>query len=279
MKCNFCFIAVLLNTAFVTSTTVYLLFPKGFSINIQKVNNNKIANFEVNITRDNGNLAVARFNKLVRNAFAGQWTFAQRNIVLKIGDVISYKIITDVNDSHEKIEEGVCSINEIPKIGHLRRHGMIHNYDINLSENSCITNDNRHELVITETPVVETVNQDMKRKLGECEQAMFNTSLSLMSLQLEVEELRNKTQQLTDFEETYPLAKQLTLSGRIPPDGDPVDIVQFMIYEKLDLRPNIVSAFRDAPYNIRFTVSSVIEKLQILEIAKFILPSTKVEIS
>lgn len=281
MVCKEYIIVLLLNAIIVTSATVTLLYPKGFSISVGDEGRIKNVHFDINVTRNGGNSIIASYSKNVHQFFGHRFTFTRDNVVLNVGDVISYKIVSNVNNSTQKLEDGVCCVRELPKKGALRKHGWLFNYDIALTDSECGrgngTNANPKSVAIGAR--VNVPEEDLNLRLSKCEQAAFNTSLLLLTLQLEVEELRNLTKQIKEFEEAYPLAKQLTLSGRIPPDGDAVETVQFIIDEKLDLKPTIVSAFRDSPYNIRFTVSTIIEKFQILEAAKFILPDTKIEIS
>lgn len=281
MVCKEYVIVLLLNAVLVTSATVTLLYPKGFTISVGDEAGIKNVHFDVNVTRNGGNSMIASYSKNVHQFFGHRFTFTRNNVALNVGDVISYNVVSNVNNSTHKLEAGVCCVRELPKKGSLRKHGWMFSYDITLTESECGrgngTNNNPKTVAIGQR--INVPEEDLNHRLSKCEQAAFNTSLSLISLQLELDELRNLTKQIKEFEEAYPLAKQLTLSGRIPPDGDAVETVEFIIYEKLDLKPTIVSAFRDSPYNIRFTVSTIIEKFQILEAAKYILPDTKIEIS
>lgn len=274
MVCRF---IIFLSVILTTSATVVLLFPKGFSISVGDETRIKDIHFEVNVTRNDGNLLVATYSKNVHQFFGTQFTFVRRNVVLSVGDSISYRVVSNTNGSTHIIKDGVCYVKELPTMGMLRKHGWMFSYDITLPEEDCGRMSDGGPAVTAQR--IDVPEEDIALKLNNCQEAVFNTSLSVLALELEVEELRNLTQQIKDFEETYPLAKQLTLSGRIPPDGDAVETVQFILYEKLDLRPTIVSAFRDSPYNIRFTVSTVLEKFRVLETAKFLLQRTRIQIS
>lgn len=264
------------NVVQVFNTKVFLLFPKGFSINVDNHPGIVGVHFDVNVTQDNGNLTNSYHNKHVHQPFANSWTFVKRNVVINIGDTITYKISINGNNTIEENERGACKVTEVPKLGALRKHGWTFNYDVLLECN--VYNESTPPAVEIKSRALAT-SEDVKLKLQQCQEHIFNSSLSLLSLQMEVEVLRNLTQQISNFEETYPLAKQLTLAGRIPPDGDPKETVVFMLFEKLDLKPTILSAFRDSTYSIRFTVSTIIEKLEILEVAKYMLSNSKITIT
>ncbi|KAB0799704.1 hypothetical protein PPYR_07584 [Photinus pyralis] len=274
MVCRF---IIFLSVILTTSASVVLLFPKGFSISVEDEKRSKHLNFHVNITRNDGNLLVGTYTKNVNQFFGTQFTFARRNVALNVGDSISYRVVSNTNGSTQVIKDEVCYVKELPTMGMLRKHGWMFSYDLTLSEEDCGRMSDTGPVVTAQR--IDVPDEDIAAKLNNCQQAVFNASLSILALQFEVEELRNLTQEIKDFEETYPLAKQLTLSGRIPPDGDAVETVRFMLYEKLNLSPAIVSAFRESPYNIRFTVSTVLEKFRVLETAKFLLQGTRIQIS
>ncbi|KAF5292534.1 hypothetical protein FQR65_LT01680 [Abscondita terminalis] len=260
----------------VFNVKVLLLFPKGFSISVDDRPGIASVYFDVNITRNDQNLAVECYSKNVGHAFANYWTFVKRTVALAVGDTITYTSVVSEENDNEEIESGLCKVTELPKIGSLRKHGWMFNYDIAME---CSLFDEASPPLIEMKTSIPTASEDMELKLGQCQENMFNSSLSMMAMQTEIEQLRNLTQKLTDFEETYPMAKQLTLGGRIPPEGEPAEIVSFILYEKLNLKPTITSAFRDSTYSIKFMVSTVIDKLEILEAAKYMLANSKITVT
>ncbi|KAK4886926.1 hypothetical protein RN001_003197 [Aquatica leii] len=95
-----------------------------------------------------------------------------------------------------------------------------------------------HRLVANFT-VNEIVPLDGKIEKEDC---MFN----LTQLESEIEVLLKKNLMLTHLLEKTPNVNTLTMSGRLPPDGLAISTVTFIINEKLDINPTILSAVRNA---------------------------------
>ncbi|KAF5292533.1 hypothetical protein FQR65_LT01679 [Abscondita terminalis] len=120
--------------------------------------------------------------------------------------------------------------------------------------------------------VTELLMLNVKTQTEDC-------SYNITRLQSEIEMLLKKNLLLTHLLEKTPNVKQLTMSGRVPLDGQAMSIVKFIIKEKLDITPTITRAVRNDDGSIIFEVATLDEKLHILNAAQTKLDKSKIFIS
>lgn len=87
-----------------------------------------------------------------------------------------------------------------------------------------------------------------------------------------------RLEQMKNIIEQGSNAKKLTMSGRIPLDGNALSTVSFLLREKLDINLAIVSAQRNSDGSITFEVGTINDKLDILAAAKQELSGTHISI-
>lgn len=109
-----------------------------------------------------------------------------------------------------------------------------------------------------------------------CKELSMNATQTVMLLQSQITKLEKENRQLIATLNSYPDAKKLTLAGRIPPDDDAIGIVKFILWEKLDLKPTITHAERNPDKSIVFELSSLSDKIEVLETAKEKLKYSKI---
>lgn len=246
--------------------------PKGFRASIEDVPGIRMFVFNGNINRELRSLEPGGFSGETRHIKNGKWSVEDHNLRLEVDDVIYYWIFVIKDRLGYRLENGRFVIKELIRDPH---HDPQQPDKWRPQEESATSTNPVQQPAIptTASPEIDIVS------LGICEETVLNATQTLLSLQYEVNALRKTNQQLINVLQKYPDSKTLTLSGRIPPDGEASVTAKFIIQEKLELNPDIVSAVRNNDGSITIEVSTLSEKLEILEEAKEKLKNTKIDIS
>lgn len=78
------------------------------------------------------------------------------------------------------------------------------------------------------------------------------------------DELRARNDLMKEIIEKDPDGRKLKLTGRLPTEGEPEDIVKFVLNEKFSLKPKILTAYQGKDSSITFEVK-LEDKLAIIQ--------------
>lgn len=101
---------------------------------------------------------------------------------------------------------------------------------------------------------------------------------SLLGLHSQVDDLIAKRKTVLELLERFPELKNLKLVGRFPLDQTADMTVRYVLKEKLDLQPLVVSAERKNDTFITFQLSTLEEALEVLHRAKATLGQSRIMI-
>lgn len=221
--------------------------PSGFSVSIPHVPGIEIFAFHGNINRELIGLGAGEFSIDIRKHENGKWTFRNFHRKLRPGDVIYYWLFVIKNGLGYRFDGGRYRVpggDDLPPI----------------------------------TPGGQEIPESAPKENQPCLEAVLNLTQTLLQQQARMNALQLTNLQMRNYIEEQSDGRKLTMSGKIPPDGAASASVSFILRERLDLNPVIISADWNDNGSITFEVASVEIKLEILQEAKKKLVATKVSI-
>ncbi|KAF5292535.1 hypothetical protein FQR65_LT01681 [Abscondita terminalis] len=238
---------------------IHAYHPRGFSVSIPNEPGIRIFAFHGKVNEELLDLEAGQFSKDIIRPTNNKWTFLDRRTKLNIGDTINFWLFVIKDGLGYRYDNGYFVVREFlfnPNFQHGSKNNPSYGSNINDIENKV----------------------DNEKDNTQCLQTIFNITQSLIDLQTQNNELTSKNLLLKELLKKTPNSRQLTLSGRIPPDGSPTNTVAFILSEKLNIKLLITSAERNVDGSITFDVPSLDDKLQILNVAKEELRLTKISI-
>ncbi|KAB0799701.1 hypothetical protein PPYR_07581 [Photinus pyralis] len=217
--------------------------PRGFSVSIPHESGIEIFAFHGNINRKLVGLGAGEFSVDIRKQENGKWIFHDSSRKLKGGDVIYYWLFVIKDGLGYRLDDGRFVVEES------------HNSD-------------EHK---TASP--------SRQENPTCLEGILNVTKTLLEQQAYINALELANKQMRTYIEQQKDGRKLTISGRLPPDDMASPTVSFILREKLDLNPIIVSAERHNDGSITFEVPSVEDKIEILQAARKKLATSAISIT
>ncbi|KAF2880535.1 hypothetical protein ILUMI_25633 [Ignelater luminosus] len=258
--------------------------PVGFSVSIEDSPGIRLFAFHGSVNKELEDLEAGEFSKDVLHTENGRWTFEDRRTRLHVGDIIYYWLFVIRDDLGYRLDNGWFEVKELvdspfelsprpPKRPTPPPRPSSQPDQNNQPDTSCNT------IPQQTTTTTEAPDKEREAFLRLCELTVLNATQALLSLQSQVNSLTITNQKLTALLEKYPDGRKLTISGRLQKDDDALTITRFVLREKLDLNPDVVSATRNSDGSITFELSNLTDKIEVLEAAKEKLKNSRVIIS
>lgn len=224
--------------------------PRGFSVSIPHESGIQLFAFHGNVNHKLVDLGAGEFSVDIRKHENGKWTFHNLSRKLKAGDVIYYWLFVIREGLGYRLDDGRFVVEE--------------------SHNSHSSSDEHDTPLDTPLPP--------RQENPTCLEGILNVTRTLLEQQAQINVLELANQQMKTYIELQKDAKKITIRGRLPPDDDASSMASFILKEKLDLNPVIISAERNNDGSITFEVPSIEDKIEILQAARKKLATSTISI-